>query len=63
KTGLHKGGQVEIVEGLDPDDEVIVSGQAALVDGSPIARPGPPGVAADDQTQNDTAKGAPQGAG
>jgi membrane fusion protein (multidrug efflux system) len=61
KTGLHRDGKVEIVEGLDPDDEVIVRGHAALVDGSPIARPDPAGVAADDQS-NVTAEGAPVGA-
>ena len=41
KTGLQREGQVEIVEGLGPADEVVVSGHAALVDGSPIARSGP----------------------
>jgi multidrug efflux pump subunit AcrA (membrane-fusion protein) len=61
KTGLHRDGKVEIVEGLAPDDEVIVRGHAALVDGSPIARPDPAGVAADDQS-NVTATGAPAGA-
>jgi membrane fusion protein (multidrug efflux system) len=62
KTGLHRDGRVEIVEGLVAEDEVIVSGHAALVDGSPIARSSPAGVVADDQSQNVTAKGAPQGA-
>ncbi len=61
-TGLHRDGRVEIVEGLSPADDVIVSGHAALVDGSPIARPRSAGVAADDQSQNVTAKGAAQGA-
>jgi membrane fusion protein (multidrug efflux system) len=61
KTGLHRDGKVEIVEGLAADDEVIVSGHAALVDGSPIARPAPAGVAADEQSRTST-KGAAQGA-
>jgi multidrug efflux pump subunit AcrA (membrane-fusion protein) len=61
KTGLHRDGKVEIVEGLAADDEVVVSGHAALVDGSPIARPDPAGVAADDQSRT-LSKGAPQGA-
>jgi len=50
-TGLHRDGRVEIVDGLTPADQVIVSGHAALVDGSPITRPAPPaGVAADGQS-------------
>jgi len=40
KTGLQRKGLVEIVEGLGAGDEVVVSGHAALVDGSPIARSG-----------------------
>ncbi len=38
KTGLQRGGQVEILEGLDADDVVIVRGHAALVDGTPVSR-------------------------
>jgi membrane fusion protein, multidrug efflux system len=38
KTGQQRGGQVEIVEGLGADDEVVVRGHAALVDGTPISR-------------------------
>lgn len=40
KTGIQREGRVEIVEGLGAEDEVVVSGHAALVDGSPIARSG-----------------------
>ncbi len=40
ETGLQRDELVEIVEGLGPEDDVIVSGHAALVDGSPIARTG-----------------------
>ena len=40
KTGLQREGRVEIVAGLGASDEVVVSGHAALVDGSPIARTG-----------------------
>jgi len=43
KTGLQREGQVEIVQGLGPQDAVIVSGHAALVDGSPVSRQGPDG--------------------
>jgi membrane fusion protein (multidrug efflux system) len=42
KTGVQREGWVEIVEGLRAGDEVIVSGNAALVDGSPIARSAAP---------------------
>ena len=38
KTGLQREGQVEIVDGLGANDQVIVQGHAALVDGSPISR-------------------------
>ncbi len=38
ETGLQRDELVEIVEGLGPEDDVIVRGHAALVDGSPIAR-------------------------
>jgi membrane fusion protein (multidrug efflux system) len=62
KTGLHREGQVEIVEGLAAGDEVIVSGHAALVDGSPIARSGEAPAATEEQSLN-AAAGAPgQGA-
>ena len=41
KTGIQREGRVEIVEGLGAEDEVVVSGHAALVDGSPIRAAGP----------------------
>lgn len=37
-TGAHRDGLVEIVEGLAPGDEIVVRGQAALGDGTPISR-------------------------
>jgi membrane fusion protein (multidrug efflux system) len=40
KTGLQRQGRVEIVEGLAASDEVVVRGQAALIDGSPIIHQG-----------------------
>jgi membrane fusion protein (multidrug efflux system) len=57
KTGLQRGGQVEIVEGLGADDVVIVRGHAALVDGTPITRPGPAG--GDDQSSLNAANDSP----
>jgi membrane fusion protein (multidrug efflux system) len=38
KTGLQRGGQVEVLEGLDAASQVIVRGHAALVDGTPVSR-------------------------
>ncbi len=40
KTGLQRDGKVEIREGLAAEDQVIVRGQAALVDGSKVSRQG-----------------------
>jgi membrane fusion protein (multidrug efflux system) len=57
KTGLQRGGQVEIVEGLGAEDEVIVRGHAALVDGTPISRRGPAG--GDEQSSLNAANDAP----
>lgn len=61
KTGLQRGGQVEVVDGLGADDEVIVRGHAALVDGSPISRNHP--AAGDEQSSLNASAEAPgQGA-
>ena len=57
KTGLQRDGQVEIVEGLGAEDEVIVRGHAALVDGTPISRRGPGG--GDEQSRLNAANDAP----
>ena len=43
RTGLQRDGKVEIVEGLGAEDEVIVRGHAALVDGTKISRRSPGG--------------------
>jgi membrane fusion protein (multidrug efflux system) len=61
KTGLQREGMVEIVEGLGAGDEVVVSGHAALVDGSPIARTGAP-AAPDEQSLEAVADAPAQGA-
>jgi membrane fusion protein (multidrug efflux system) len=61
KTGLQRGGQVEIVEGLGASDEVIISGHDALVDGTPISRRSPGGEA-EQQSLNASAEGPGQGA-
>jgi membrane fusion protein (multidrug efflux system) len=56
KTGLQRGGQVEIIAGLGADDEVIVAGHAALVDGTPISRRSPGG---DEQSSLNAANETP----
>jgi membrane fusion protein (multidrug efflux system) len=56
KTGLQRGGQVEIVEGLGAEDVVIVRGHAALVDGTPITRHG---LAGDEQSSLNAANDSP----
>jgi RND family efflux transporter MFP subunit len=61
KTGQQRGGQVEIVEGLGADDEVIVRGHAALVDGTPISRRNPGGEE-EEQSLNASADAPAQGA-
>jgi RND family efflux transporter MFP subunit len=35
-TGVEDGGRLEILEGLEPGDQVVVRGQGALSDGAPI---------------------------
>lgn len=52
KTGLQRDGRIEIVEGLAPDAQVVVAGQAGLVEGAAVERkggaaevsPAPPGA-------------------
>ena len=61
KTGLQRSGEVEIVEGLGASDEVIVSGHAALVDGTPISRRNAAGEE-DRQSLNAAADAPAQGA-
>lgn len=52
-TGLRRGGRVEIVSGLGPEDVVITAGQLKVRDGSVVAtggaKPLAPGVAAGDK--------------
>jgi membrane fusion protein (multidrug efflux system) len=43
-TGAHSDGMVEIVSGLDPDDVVVVRGQAGLVDGAVVSPRNPDGT-------------------
>jgi len=38
KTGIHDGDRVEIVEGLEPGDEIVVRGHAGLQDGVLVSR-------------------------
>jgi RND family efflux transporter MFP subunit len=61
KTGLQRAGQVEVVEGLAADAEVIVRGQAALVDGTPISR-ATPGAESKEQSLNAAADAPGAGA-
>jgi RND family efflux transporter MFP subunit len=61
KTGQQRAGQVEIVDGLGSDDEVIVRGHAALVDGTPISRRSPGGEP-EEQSLNASAEAPAQGA-
>jgi membrane fusion protein (multidrug efflux system) len=35
-VGIRREGMVEILEGLDPDDEVVTAGQLKLRDGAPV---------------------------
>ena len=47
KTGVRREGQVEIVQGLNAGDAVVVSGQQRLArDGQPVRVIGDPGTAA-----------------
>jgi membrane fusion protein (multidrug efflux system) len=46
KIGVRQPGKVEIVEGLNPGDEIVVGGTQKLVDGSKVvASPAPPPAA------------------
>jgi membrane fusion protein (multidrug efflux system) len=38
RTGIYRGGEVEIIEGLDPGDWVVTRGHASLLDGA-LVRP------------------------
>ena len=55
KTGVHKGGKVEIVEGLANGDKVVTRGHTALVDGAVVAVRNADGSV----TEPDVASGAP----
>ena len=46
ETGVHEGGQVEVVRGLAPEDRVVTRGQTALVDGSKVQIRNPDGSVA-----------------
>ena len=43
RTGIEEGGRIQIVSGLEPGEQVIVSGQEKLKDGAEIRLPAPPG--------------------
>jgi membrane fusion protein (multidrug efflux system) len=38
KTGVQRDGRVEIVEGVAPDAQVVIAGQAGLVEGAAVER-------------------------
>jgi multidrug efflux pump subunit AcrA (membrane-fusion protein) len=40
KIGLEAGGRVQVVEGIQPGEQVIVAGHEALKDGAPVRVPG-----------------------
>jgi len=40
KTGLEAGGRLQIVEGIQPGEQVIVAGHETLKDGAPVRLPG-----------------------
>jgi multidrug efflux pump subunit AcrA (membrane-fusion protein) len=42
ETGIEEGGRVQILSGLKPGDQVVVSGQEKLKDGAEVRLPGPP---------------------
>lgn len=64
RTGPVRAGKIEVIEGLEIGDDVVVRGQTALVDGSVVAakphsRAAAPAVA--DQTPKAGAQPAPEG--
>jgi RND family efflux transporter MFP subunit len=58
ETGAYHEGLVEVRDGVAPGDWIVVRGQAALVDGSPVSLRQPDGSAA-----NEAESGAASGAG
>ena len=40
KTGLYRGGVIEVVEGLGPEDVIVKAGQMKIRDGSPVVPAG-----------------------
>jgi membrane fusion protein (multidrug efflux system) len=38
KTGVQREGRIEIVEGVSGEDQIVVAGQAGLVDGAAVSR-------------------------
>jgi membrane fusion protein (multidrug efflux system) len=43
KTGAQRDGRIEIVEGVAPNDHVVIAGQAGLVEGAAVVRKVPGG--------------------
>jgi membrane fusion protein (multidrug efflux system) len=64
RTGLRRNAQVEIVDGLQADDEVVTAGQLKLRDGAPVtvvgALPAPPAAAARPAADEGKAAGSGQ---
>jgi RND family efflux transporter MFP subunit len=62
KTGMQRGGMVEVVEGIAAQDQVVVRGHSVLVDGAPVTRRSADG-AGDEQSLNAAAeRGGERGA-
>src|SRR5262249_7174727 len=59
KTGVYKGGRVEILDGLAPGDHVVTRGHTALIDGSVVAVRSAGGSAAPPDVARGTAPAPP----
>jgi hypothetical protein len=61
KTGVQRDGRIEIVEGLAGDAQVVIAGQAGLVEGAAVERKGSGPSAAPPPGANLAAEGATAG--
>ncbi len=59
ETGAHHDGRIEIRDGVAPGDRIVVRGQGALVDGSPVSLRNTDGSAAPQPVGIATSEGAP----
>jgi hypothetical protein len=59
ETGAHHDGRIEIRDGIAAGDWIVVRGQGALVDGSPVSLRSPDGEAAMEPVGTLTSQAAP----